>query len=103
MFHTLRVLGDLPADVTGEDGEMPDEIENLFSLMDFARDGKISEEEFLRATGHYRRLGQLLTIQKWENVRNGKQGIATTSLLGNTFSKFQHKYYVITLGVGIFS
>jgi len=70
MFHTLRVLGDLPADVTGEDGEMPDEIENLFSLMDFARDGKISEEEFLRATGHYRRLGQLLTIQKWENVRN---------------------------------
>ena len=40
--------------------------------MDFAHDGKISEEEFLRATGHYRRLGQLLIIEKWEPVRNGK-------------------------------
>ena len=58
MFHTLRVIGDIPAD--------------LFSLMDFAHDGKISEEEFLRASGHYRRLGQLLIIQKWEQVRNGK-------------------------------
>ena len=33
---------------------MPDEIENLFSLMDFAHNGKISEQEFLAATGHYR-------------------------------------------------
>jgi len=70
MFHTLRVLGDIPNDDVSEDGKMPDEIENLFSLMDFAHDGKISEEEFLRATGHYRRLGQLLTIEKWENVRS---------------------------------
>ena len=73
MFHTLRVLGDIPSDDVAEDGKMPDEIENLFSLMDFAHDGKISEEEFLRATGHYRRLGQLLTIEKWENVRSGKR------------------------------
>ena len=34
--------------------KMPDEIENLFSLMDFAHNGKISEQEFLAATGHYR-------------------------------------------------
>jgi hypothetical protein len=72
MFHTLRVLGDSPADYVAEKGKMPDKIENLFSLMDFAHDGKISEEEFLRATGHYRRLGQLLIIEKWEHFRNGK-------------------------------
>ena len=72
MFHTLRVLGDIPVDYIAEDDKMPDEIENLFSLMDFAHDGKISEEEFLRATGHYRRLGQLLVIQRWEVVRSGK-------------------------------
>merc|ERR1719495_1838595 len=48
---------------------MPDEIENLFSLMDFAHNGKISEQEFLAATGHYRRLGQLLTIDRWEKFR----------------------------------
>ena len=52
--------------------KLPDEIENLFrltlyirtfiisvyfdhlSLMDFAHDDRISEGEFLRATGHYR-------------------------------------------------
>ena len=72
MFHTIRVLGDIPVDYVAEKGKMLDEIENLFSLMDFAHDGKISEEEFLRASGHYRRLGQLLIIQKWEQVRNGK-------------------------------
>jgi Ca2+-binding EF-hand superfamily protein len=72
MFHTVRVLGDIPADYIAEKGKMPDEIENLFSLMDFAHDGKISEEEFLRATGHYRWLGQLLIIEKWMHVRNGK-------------------------------
>ena len=40
--------------------------------MDFARDGKISEEEFMRATGHYRRLGKLLTINTWQNIRKGR-------------------------------
>ena len=39
--------------------------------MDFAHDGKISESEFMRATGHYRRLGKLLTINTWENIRRG--------------------------------
>ncbi len=29
-------------------------MENLFSLMDFAHDKKISEDEFLKATMHYR-------------------------------------------------
>ena len=72
MFHTLRVLGDIPEDYVVEEKKFPDEIENLFSLMDFAHDGKISEEEFLRATGHYRRLGQLLVIQKWEYIRLGR-------------------------------
>ena len=42
------------------------------SLMDFARDGKISEEEFMRATGHYRRLGKLLTINTWQSIRKGR-------------------------------
>jgi len=37
--------------------------------MDFAHNGKISEQEFLAATGHYRRLGQLLTIDRWEKFR----------------------------------
>ena len=80
------------------------------SLMDFAHNGKISEQEFLAATGHYRshrsifnttifclwlnnfhlyfdiekffffefvdsctcrRLGQLLTIDRWEKFRTG--------------------------------
>ena len=79
MFHTLRVLGDIPVDYIAEDDKIPDEIENLFSLMDFAHDGKISEEEFLRATGHYRRLGQLLVIERWEVVRSGK-GAGTQDL-----------------------
>jgi len=68
MLHTLRVLGDIP-DSGKVKTRMPDEIENLFSLMDFAHNGKISEQEFLSATGHYRRLGQLLTIDRWENFR----------------------------------
>ena len=73
MFHTLVVLGDIPADYDiKKEKVFPDEIENLFSLMDFAHDGRISETEFLRATGHYRRLGQLLTINKWEHIRSGK-------------------------------
>ena len=79
MFNTLCVLGDITADYVAEDDKMPDEIENLFSLMDFAHDGKISEEEFLRATGHYRRLGQLLIIERWEVVRSGK-GAGTQDL-----------------------
>ncbi len=33
---------------------IPDHVENLFSLMDFAHDKKISEDEFLKATMHYR-------------------------------------------------
>jgi len=69
MLHTLRVLGDIPPDSGKAKTKMPDEIENLFSLMDFAHNGKISEQEFLAATGHYRRLGQLLTIDRWENFR----------------------------------
>lgn len=69
MLHTLRVLGDIPAESGKGKTPMPDEIENLFSLMDFAHNGKISEQEFLAATGHYRRLGQLLTIDRWEKFR----------------------------------
>ena len=57
MFHTLHVLGDVPADYGAQERKMPDEIENLFSFMDFAHGGKITEEEFLRATRNYRRLG----------------------------------------------
>ena len=85
MFHTLRVLGDIPADYVAEEGKMPDEIENLFSLMDFAHNGKISEEEFLRATGHYRRLGQLLLIEKWEHVRNGNHIVSGQMNNGGIF------------------
>jgi len=33
---------------------IPDMIQNLFSSMDFEHDGKIAEEEFLKATMHYR-------------------------------------------------
>ena len=39
-----------------------DDVQNLFSLMDFGGDGKIKYEEFMRATMHYRRLGMLLSI-----------------------------------------
>ena len=85
MFHTLRVLGDIPADYVAEERKMPDEIKNLFSLMDFAHDGKISVEEFLRATGRYRRLGQLLIIEKWEHVRNGKHIVSDQMNNGGIF------------------
>ena len=39
-----------------------DDVQNLFSLMDFGGDGKIKYEEYMRATMHYRRLGMLLSI-----------------------------------------
>ena len=74
-MRTLVAVGQLPADSLKEKGKkvvVPEEIENLFSLMDFAHDGKISEEEFMRATGHYRRLGRLLTINTWQNIRKGR-------------------------------
>ena len=32
MFHTLRVLGDIPADYVAEERKMPDEIENQHFL-----------------------------------------------------------------------
>ena len=41
---------------------VPEDVLNLFSLMDFAGDGKIKYEEFMKATMHYRRLGMLLTV-----------------------------------------
>ena len=41
---------------------VPDDVQNLFSLMDFGGDGKIKYEEYMRATLHYRRLGMLLSI-----------------------------------------
>jgi len=41
---------------------IPEDVKNLFSLMDFAGDGKIKYEEFMKATMHYRRLGMLLTV-----------------------------------------
>ncbi len=40
-------------------------MENLFSLMDFAHDKKISEEEFLKATMHYRFVS---SRQVWKNL-----------------------------------
>ena len=43
-------------------GFFPDDVQNLFSLMDFGGDGKIKYEEYMRATLHYRRLGMLLSI-----------------------------------------
>merc|ERR1712131_221356 len=75
MLKTLVVLGHIEMDLEKlskkkkDKVKLPDEIENLFSLMDFAHDDKISEEELMRATGHYRRLGQLLTIDTWQQIR----------------------------------
>ena len=41
---------------------IPEDVLNLFALMDFAGDGKIKYDEFMKATMHYRRLGMLFTI-----------------------------------------
>merc|ERR1719495_501467 len=50
--------------VLDENGDLviPEDVLNLFSLMDFAGDGKIKYEEFMKATMHYRRLGILLSM-----------------------------------------
>ncbi len=69
---------------------IPDHVENLFSLMDFAHDKKISEDEFLKATTHYRcdtnlnmcisqlfpprrKLGHMMTISLMEPRRRYMQ------------------------------
>ena len=52
---------------------IPDEVENIFSLMDFAHEGKITEEEFLKAARHYRKLGRMLTIFLLERSRTHVQ------------------------------
>ena len=39
---------------------VPTSVENLFSLMDFEKNKKIDEAEFLRCTMHYRSGGRLL-------------------------------------------
>ena len=54
-FQTLDLLGlhQMEHDEKGK-VKISDKVENLFSLMDFAQDGKISEAEFLRTTKHYR-------------------------------------------------
>jgi len=71
MVTTLLLLGKLeePEEGDGVDKKFPVEVENLFSLMDFGGDGKIHISEFLRATKHYRKLGQLLTIDYFEDHR----------------------------------
>ena len=54
-FQTLDLLGlhQMEHDDKGK-VKISDKVENLFSLMDFAQDGKICEAEFLRTTKHYR-------------------------------------------------
>merc|ERR1712043_64241 len=74
MLDALVDLGKITKQATEESGKgeppkIPDEVENLFSLMDFASDKRISEKEFLRATLHYRRLGNLLKINYLEKNR----------------------------------
>merc|ERR1711860_39831 len=53
-----------PEHVEDKEGELviPNDVLNLFALMDFEGDGKIKYKEFLKATMHYRRLGMLLII-----------------------------------------
>ena len=48
---------------------IPDDVENLFSLMDFSHNAKIDETEFLRATTHYRNLAKMLTVDLLDNQR----------------------------------
>ena len=48
---------------------IPDDVENLFSLIDFAHDKTINENEFLKATMHYRKLAKMLTIHLLEDCR----------------------------------
>merc|ERR1711894_549431 len=74
MLDALIDLGKIPqAETDQKDKEktpkIRDEVENLFSLMDFANDKRISEKEFLRATLHYRRLANLLKINYLEKNR----------------------------------
>ena len=59
-FQTLDLLGlhQMEHDEKGK-VKISDKVENLFSLMDFAQDGKISEAEFLRTTKHYRYVPKL--------------------------------------------
>ena len=67
VLDKLEVL-DMEHDEKGE-VIIPDNVENLFSLMDFHHDKKISQEEFLRATRHYRKLGSMMTISLMEPRR----------------------------------
>ncbi|TRY76436.1 hypothetical protein TCAL_00057 [Tigriopus californicus] len=48
---------------------IPDHVENLFSLMDFAHNNRINENEFMRAAKHYRKLGLTLTVHLLERNR----------------------------------
>jgi len=78
MVETLDLLGlhQMEHDEKGK-VKISDKVENLFSLMDFAQDGKICEAEFLRTTMHYRNLGKYLTIDLLESSR--KQCLAKIS------------------------
>ena len=55
MVETLDLLEliDMEHDKKGK-VIIPDHVENLFALMDFAHNSRIQEDEFMRATKHYR-------------------------------------------------
>ena len=52
---------------------IPENVENLFSLIDFARSGKITLDEFIKSAKHYRNLGKFLTVQLLERNREFMQ------------------------------
>ncbi len=70
MVEALDLLGmlELERDDKGK-VIVPQHVENLFSLMDFAHDGRIDQAEFLRATMHYRKLSKMLSITLLEKNR----------------------------------
>jgi hypothetical protein len=74
LLKTLDLLGlhEMEHDKNGK-VVIPDPVENLFSLMDFDHDGKVSQPDFLRTTMHYRKLEKYLTIDLLERGRRGVQ------------------------------
>lgn len=64
----LLEVHDMEHDKNGK-VKIPDHVENLFSLMDFAGDSKIHLEEFVKSAKHYRNLGKFLAVNLLEPNR----------------------------------
>ena len=57
---------------------IPESVENLFSLMDFAKDGAICESEFIKTTKHYR-FTHFISFTKQLSIRESRVRVAEIS------------------------